>query len=115
MTITPSCVARAPASLMSRIATSFGRLGEPRASNRSSTALATLLTFCPPGPEARTKLSSSSPSGISMAGVTNTSVPEVFVLQRHLDAGAAQQRHRGLQIVTLLAADAQLVALDLRL
>ena len=40
---------------MSRIATSFGRLGLRRASNRSSTALATLLTFCPPGPEERTK------------------------------------------------------------
>ena len=35
MTITPSWVARAPASLMSRVATSSGRLGLRRASNRS--------------------------------------------------------------------------------
>src|SRR5271163_2713013 len=65
MTITPSWVARAPASLISRIATSSGRLGDPRASNRSSTALATLLTFCPPGPDARTKLSTISLSSTS--------------------------------------------------
>jgi glyoxylase-like metal-dependent hydrolase (beta-lactamase superfamily II) len=65
MTITPSWVARAPASLTSRIATSFGRLGEPRASNRSSTALATLLTFWPPGPEERTKVSTISVSSMT--------------------------------------------------
>src|SRR6201996_4533822 len=64
MTITPSWVARDPASLISRVATSFGRLGEPRASNRSSTALATLLTFCPPGPEERTKFSTTSLSSM---------------------------------------------------
>src|SRR5271154_4390288 len=62
--ITPSWVARAPASLISRTATSLGRLGELRASNLSSTALATLLTFCPPGPDERTKLSTISLSSI---------------------------------------------------
>src|ERR1700677_1039390 len=64
MTMTPCWVARDPASLMSRTATSFGRFGELRASNRSSTALATLLTFCPPGPEERTKLSTISLSSM---------------------------------------------------
>src|SRR5208283_5263587 len=49
---------------MSRIATSLGRPGELRASNLSSTALATLLTFCPPGPDERTKLSTISLSSM---------------------------------------------------
>src|SRR5271166_2605634 len=49
---------------MSRTATSFGRLGERRASKRSSTAVATLLTFCPPGPEERTNVSTISLSSI---------------------------------------------------
>jgi len=55
---TPSRVRRLPASRISRMRTSSGNDGEPRASKRSCTALETLLTFCPPGPEARTKLSS---------------------------------------------------------
>src|SRR5208282_719606 len=52
------------ASLISRAATSSGRLGERRASKRSSTALATLLTFCPPGPDERTKFSTISLSSM---------------------------------------------------
>jgi hypothetical protein len=51
------------------MATSFGNEGEHRASNRSCTALDTLLTFCPPGPEARTKDSSSSESSIAIESV----------------------------------------------
>ncbi len=43
---------RAPASVISFAATSLGGLGERRVSKRSSTALVTLLTFCPPGPDA---------------------------------------------------------------
>src|SRR5262249_61537389 len=37
--------------------------------SRSGTALASLLTFCPPGPEARMKCSSSSPSPMLIDGV----------------------------------------------
>lgn len=70
ITMTPSWVSRLPASFISRIATSLGSDGERRASKRSCTALDTLLTFCPPGPEARTKLSSISLSSIAMDGVT---------------------------------------------
>ena len=55
ITTTPSLVSRAPASLSSRVRTASGSEGERRASKRSCTAVATLLTFCPPGPEARTK------------------------------------------------------------
>ena len=42
-----------PARRSRRTRTSGGRLGERRTSNLSSTAVATLLTFWPPGPEAR--------------------------------------------------------------
>jgi hypothetical protein len=51
------------------MATSFGSEGERRASKRSCTALDTLLTFCPPGPEARTKDSSNSESSMAMLSV----------------------------------------------
>ena len=57
MTITPSLVSRLPASRISRTATSLGSDGECRTSKRSCTAVDTLLTFCPPGPDERTKLS----------------------------------------------------------
>ena len=39
-------------------------------SNRNSTAVDTLLTFWPPGPEARTKCSSISRSSIAIVCVT---------------------------------------------
>jgi hypothetical protein len=66
ITNTPSRVSRLPASRISRSATSLGRDGERRTSKRSCTAVSTLLTFCPPGPEARMKLSSSSASSMLM-------------------------------------------------
>ena len=45
-----------------RFFTGCDRDGEVAASNRNSTAEETLFTFCPPGPEARIKLSVSSQS-----------------------------------------------------
>jgi hypothetical protein len=57
ITTAPSFVQRRPASRLSRRFTGSGRLGDRSASKRSSTALDTLFTFCPPGPEARVKLS----------------------------------------------------------
>lgn len=38
-------------------------------SNRNWTAVATLLTFCPPGPDDRMKLKDSSLSGMNKVGV----------------------------------------------
>ena len=63
---TPSRVARFPANVRRRCLTSSGREGDWPISNRSSTAVETLLTFWPPGPEARTKVSVSSESGITI-------------------------------------------------
>jgi len=49
----PSSVALLPAIRKSRLRTSDGKLGEFATSNLSCTAVATLFTFCPPGPEER--------------------------------------------------------------
>ena len=78
MTSMPSFVTRFPAIDTNRFFTSSGK-GAARTSNRSWTAVATLLTFCPPGPEARTNSSCSSRSSIFREGVIssmNKSIPE---------------------------------------
>ncbi len=69
ITITPSCVIRLPAIRISLVFTPSGRDGDPRASNRNSTAVETLFTFCPPGPELSTKRSLSSASSIDSDAV----------------------------------------------
>src|SRR5215470_18987327 len=66
ITSTPSRVSLRPARCSRRVRTASGRLGEPRTSKRNCTALESLLTFCPPGPEARMKCSSSSRSPMAM-------------------------------------------------
>jgi hypothetical protein len=52
---TPSLPTLRPARLLTRARTSSGKEEQARISNRRRTAVDTLLTFCPPGPEARTK------------------------------------------------------------
>jgi hypothetical protein len=69
ITRTPSRVSRLPASRSSRARTAAGNDGEWRTSKRSRTAVATLLTFCPPGPDDRTKSSSNSPKPIEISSV----------------------------------------------
>jgi hypothetical protein len=63
---TPSCVARLPANARRRCRTSSERARDWPTSKRSWTAVETLLTFWPPGPEARTKVIVSSESGMNM-------------------------------------------------
>ena len=63
---TPSSVARLPANARRRCRTSAGSERDWPASKRSWTAVETLLTFWPPGPEARTKVMVSSESGMNM-------------------------------------------------
>ena len=48
------------------VASRTGKDGEFLASNRSLAAVATLFTFCPPGPDARTNSNSSSLSSMSI-------------------------------------------------
>jgi hypothetical protein len=69
MISTPNFVSLEPASFSSRARTGSDKFGEPRTSNRSSTAVETLFTFCPPGPDERTKLSCSSASSIEIVCV----------------------------------------------
>src|SRR5436305_3997707 len=63
---TPSCVARLPANARRRCRTSAGSERDWPTSKRSWTAVETLLTFWPPGPEARTKVIVSSESEMNM-------------------------------------------------
>src|SRR6185312_7657853 len=105
MTMTPSLVRRLPASRIRRTATSLGNDGERRASKRSCTAEETLLTFWPPGPDERTKLSESSDSSIEMASVMRSIVRsrtgQVFLRQylalfhRRLIEGIDAEQMRG--------------------
>src|SRR5690606_9077279 len=69
ITMAPSSVQRRPASRFSRALTAGDRCGLRSASNRSSTAVETLFTFCPPGPEAREKVSVISQSAMAMVSV----------------------------------------------
>src|SRR5215469_7876852 len=66
ITNTPSCVARLPANARRRCRTLAGSERDWPTSKRSWTAVETLLTFWPPGPEPRTKVIVSSESGINM-------------------------------------------------
>src|SRR6185369_13352456 len=63
---TPSCVARLPANARRRCPTPAGSERVWPTSKRSWTAVETLLTFWPPGPEARTKVIVISESGMNM-------------------------------------------------
>src|SRR5262245_40550097 len=75
ITMTPSFVRRLPARRISRTATSFGNEEEWRASKRSWTDDDTLLTFWPPGPEARIKDSDSSDSSMEIESVMRIMTP----------------------------------------
>ena len=55
----------------SRVLTSSGSVALRSSAKRSCTAVATLLTFCPPGPEERMKATSRSVSGISSPSLTH--------------------------------------------
>ena len=61
---TPSCVIRFPANSRNLSFTAPGNTADLPTSNRNSTAVDTLLTFWPPGPDARTNASLSSELGI---------------------------------------------------
>src|SRR4051812_19117921 len=87
---TPSLVMRLPASAISRSFMSYGS-AEARTSNRSSTAVETLSTFCPPGPDARTNRSSSSRSSIEIVSVIRIMELPSPLDCRECQAGPADQ------------------------
>ena len=80
---TPSCVTRPPAKARRRCRTAAGSERDWPTSKRSWTAVETLLTFWPPGPEARTKVTVSSESGMNIG---KCSFQNSF--EDHNDAGA---------------------------
>ena len=69
MISTPSRVNRRPDSPIRRLRTSAGKEAERRTSKRRRTEVSTLLTFWPPGPGERVKLSSISFSSMVSSGV----------------------------------------------
>src|SRR5574340_1363052 len=102
----PSWVSRRPARAMRRARTGSGSEGERATSKRSCTAVDTLLTFCPPGPEARTKSSCISRSSSSIWSLTRimpvvlrSPLHHVHVVERAsekaLADGLEAQRHVG--------------------
>ena len=69
ITTTPSAVMREPAIVFRRARNSSSIERDRPASKRNCTAVATLLTFWPPGPDERTNRSSMSESSMAMVGV----------------------------------------------
>src|SRR5580693_10359074 len=76
----PSSVSRRPASARSRFLTGSDSAMLPAMSNRSCTAEETLLTFCPPGPDAFTKAYVRSLSGIETLGVISRAMTKSAAL-----------------------------------
>src|SRR5260370_13526592 len=74
MRIAPSSVSRRPASARRRALTGSASTTVPARSERNWTAEATLLTFCPPGPDPLTNDNEISLSGITMWGVTSIGI-----------------------------------------
>jgi len=72
MTSTPAAVMRLPARRNRRARTGSGSDGDRPTSKRSCTALETLLTFWPPGPDARTNASSISEGSMTMVSLTRS-------------------------------------------
>jgi hypothetical protein len=75
------------------------RFGEPRASKRICTAVASLLTFWPPGPEARTKRSSISLSSITIWSLTAIMAVVDTTEAAQLGASFEPRRHSNITAV----------------
>ena len=97
ITTVPSRVQRRPAMCLSRRFADSGNEGERAASKRSSTAVATLFTFCPPGPEARTNCSEISHSPSSMSGVIHIGFARVEDAGRSRGTAPPDRGHSGMK------------------
>src|SRR5687768_14569094 len=73
----PSASSRLCTSARKRLFTAPVRALDASKSKRSSTLLATLFTFWPPGPDARTAPHSSSRAGMTTPGLTTRSISTV--------------------------------------
>src|ERR1700685_3774472 len=99
----PSSMSFEPASRRRRLRTAAGRLTFCPSRKRSCAALATLLTFWPPGPEERMNFHSSSSSGIAMCSETTrgTLVLLSVEIRRHVVHIDLALRHRDGDVVLL--------------
>ena len=88
MTRIPSLVIRLPASFERRRRTVSGSDGEPATSKRSWTAVDTLLTCCPPGPDDRLARIWISLSSISIVSVIHIIASSVWLVFRGVTKGA---------------------------
>src|SRR3984893_13248821 len=79
MRIEPSALSRRPLKALRRALTPSGSTALRSSSKRSCAAVATLLTFWPPGPEERTNDSDSSLSGISIPAATCSDTADFLV------------------------------------
>ena len=90
MTITPRFVARAPASSISRARHVLGQATPSRAHrSEAGPQVATLLTFCPPGPGERTKSSFTSSSARLIRSLTKIAIVS-RPLSEHTAAAASR-------------------------
>jgi len=95
-TSTPAVVIRPPAIALRRDLT-YGGSDEAPTLKRNSTAVATLFTFCPPGPDARTNRSSisrSSPASVLLVGIKDSGTSAVLI-PSSLRAGCCRSRSDG--------------------
>jgi hypothetical protein len=76
--ILPSSTSFCPAMARSRFLAATGKLVLSGSRNRSCTALDTLFTFWPPGPDARMNFHSNSSSGMTMCGVISIGKGKIF-------------------------------------
>src|SRR5258707_5124149 len=79
----PSSISFCPAMRRSRFLAFVGKLVFRGSRKRSCTALATLLTFWPPGPDERMNFHSNSSSGIEISGVT-TSIGSLLQIRNYV-------------------------------
>src|ERR1700722_820972 len=92
MRMLPSSISLGPAMRRSRFLAVVGKLKFRGSRKRSCTALATLLTFWPPGPDERMNFHSSSSSGIETSGVT-TSISSLVQIRSHVAQAHLVLRH----------------------
>ena len=101
----PSEVARFPARASSRVLASSGS-EEACTSNRNCTAVATLFTFCPPGPAERMKSKCSSRSSMDKLGVISsiikTPTPALPYFRTSENGGGCRRREGDQNIKALI-------------
>src|SRR5688572_3615642 len=85
---------------------------EPNISNRSWTAVATLLTFCPPGPDARINSSCNSRSSIFIEGVISSILKPLSRWEREGVRESLPLKHQSVDFVNHIGSRPQVCFLE---